>query len=87
MRSRLKIQNAVIKDAIKVCGSICRMNATSAVGYAFTCADDGKSVDVGEFIYAGELIDDNYDGYIDFKTSTISNLKNGVKRKIIERNK
>ncbi len=77
----VKISKKVRRDAWSVATGLYRMNATLAVGYAFTC---GKGeVDRGEFIFSSELREgrvcpERFDGYIDFKTKTLQNLHSGT---------
>lgn len=76
----MKTQNipaSIIKDAQSVTNGLYRMNARNARGYAFCCHENGKEVAVGEFIWFGEthVNSENFDGYIDFKQKTLTDLQ------------
>ena len=82
MRTR-NISKSVIKDAVNVAGGLCSMNATSAHGYAFICSRDGKSVNCGEFVFAGEFATiERFDGYINFKSKILFDLKSNEMREL-----
>ncbi len=71
------LSKSVIRDACHVALSIYKMNATTAIGYAFTKRQDGRGVNTGEFIFRGEvqLIDSNsFDGFINFQEKTLTDL-------------
>ena len=74
------ISQSVLTDAKKVCGSIYRMNAKTACGYAFTKDIRNKKVNSGQFIFTSELSDvtfKKYDGYISFENKTLKDLQSG----------
>ena len=84
MRTR-NISKSVIKDAINVAGGLYGMNAISAHGYAFTCSRNGKSVNYGEFVFAGEFATvERFDGYINFKSKILFDLKSNEMKELNE---
>lgn len=74
MRTK-NISQSVINDAKAVCNSIYRMNAKTAIGYAFTKRSNGREVATGEFVFTGESITSNqFDGFINFADKTLTDL-------------
>jgi len=73
------ISAAVLRDALGVCGGLCRLNAKTARGYGFTVATNGKVVSTGESLWSNETPQDNskFDGYISFEEKTLTNLNTG----------
>ena len=76
------ISQSVLKDALKVCGSVYRLNAASSSGYAFCGDDDAKEVAVGEYLYSlpsdvARMNADHFDGYIDFNNNTLTDFQSG----------
>ena len=76
------ISFSVLKDALRVCGSIYSLNAQSAVGYLFNSNKTGKRVSRGTFFHNGpydhdELDPAYWDGYINFKDKTLKDLISG----------
>lgn len=71
------IPASVVADAVAVCGSIYRMNASYAVGYAFNCGTD--EVSRGEFLARTEMdvSADEWDGLISFEDKTLTDLASG----------
>ena len=67
------LSTPVIRDALKVAGSIYRMNAPYASGYGFNPHMNDKEVASGEFLSSNE--DHDYTGYIDFQKKTINDLE------------
>jgi len=78
------ISGSVIQDAMSVAGGMYRMNAKSSVGYAFASNRRGTGVGRGEFRYYQEEYPsvDEFDGYIDFETKILHDLKSGEKIKL-----
>lgn len=78
------ISKSVIKDALNVCGGINSMNAKGSTGYAFTCRDDGRAVNCGEFMYSGEAVtSERFTGFIDFKDGVLTDLESGEELPLI----
>jgi hypothetical protein len=72
------LSHKTISDALSVAGGIYRMNASSSVGYAFTKNRSNTAVNVGEFIFAGEIDQvSEFDGFIDFRTNVLKDMKSG----------
>ena len=70
-----KIPKRAIKDAFAVCGSLSRLNAKSAIGYAFCVNWDNKEVATGEFIFQGETpTSAEFDGFINFNNETLADF-------------
>ena len=82
VRRTENIPAAVIRDALSVCGGLCRMNATGAVGYGFLAGD--KEVSVGAFRWASDMPTGEWDGVIDFRTGVLTDQKSGETRKVLE---
>jgi len=72
------ISHKVIKDALNVCGGMYCLNAPHARGYGFNYNAKNTEVYDGMFINNNVWDDeqrDCYDGYIDFKTKTLTDNK------------
>ena len=70
-----RISKAVLRDALSVAGGLCRMNASSSIGYAFCVNGDNTEVSTGWFVFTGETVSVDYmDGFIDFENETYTDL-------------
>jgi hypothetical protein len=66
---KMKVLKSAWMEAKSVCGGMYRMNATTAIGYAFRVTADRKHLYSGEFMFTGEPVTaDRFDGYVEFKT-------------------
>lgn len=74
-----KISKSAIEDALNVCNSIFRMNAKTAIGYAFDVDKENKEVYQGEFVFCGEDVEDLYHGFIDFEFNILHDHLSGEK--------
>lgn len=71
------INKAALKDALSVCDGIHRMNASSAIGYAFNISKDRKRVYCGEYVHTGEIIKQRYEYFISFERKEIMQFTTG----------
>lgn len=76
------LSKSVVRDALKIAGSLYRINPKDFVGYAFSKCSKGKQVDMGQYldttdINKGRLLLDDWDGYICFKTQQLIDLHSG----------
>lgn len=70
-----KVSDKLMYDFLGTIGSIHRMNARHAQGYAFYTDSKGEEIIRGGYIFANEIVnDDLYDYYYDFKTKKLYDL-------------
>lgn len=68
--NKARIGQSLLKDVKSVVGSIYRLNAPHAIGYAFDPKASGKSIARGMFIDRGDNIKE-WTYYLDFKTGVL----------------
>jgi hypothetical protein len=74
INNEARIKETLLDDVKGVVGSIHRMNAPYAKGYAFDATKGNKSIARGMYIdRVGEA--DEYDYYLDFKTGDLVNTR------------
>jgi hypothetical protein len=80
MKRTKNLSLSVVKDAIAVCNSIYRLNASAAIGYAFSKTPSGRSVECGEYVYRGyedKITSERFDGLISFEDKKLTDIKTG----------
>jgi len=74
INNEARIKETLLDDVKGVVGSIYRMNAPYAKGYAFDATKGNKSIARGEYVDRRNEADE-YDYYLDFKTGDLVNTK------------
>lgn len=79
------VSESLKQDVLNQCGSIYSMNAPNSIGYVFTVAKDGQSINSGMFVSnRTEINNSQWSMFFSYKTKTFYDLDapNGIEKAI-----